>query len=353
MEILHSYISKYRVWTVTINYDIGLGSEKFVLQFLINCVRLMEGVEMKNIFVNLKRFDVPKSYGGICPVDNPSEWIQWIIDDCVKNKLGMLKGMRLTFLVPESLIIPAIERLSYYSKDDVSTINIGSQGVYRENVEKGVNFGAFTTNLPAAAAKNSGCKWTIIGHSEERKDKLGIISSYDPESNKDKKLMKKARHAVDCIINQEVICALETGLDVLMCIGETAEEKGEGSLTEQANRTREALKSQIEIGLKDLKSKLDNREIVIGYEPIWAIGPGKTPPTKEYISFVSKYIKESVRELFGYSFPVVYGGGLKEENASMIADIETIDGGLVALTKFTGDIGFSPNELSRIIDQYK
>jgi triosephosphate isomerase len=181
VEILHSYISKYRVWTVTINYDIGLGSEKFVLQFLINCVRLMEGVEMKNIFVNLKRFDVPKSYGGICPVDNPSEWIQWIIDDCVKNKLGMLKGMRLTFLVPESLIIPAIERLSYYSKDDVSTINIGSQGVYRENVEKGVNFGAFTTNLPAAAAKNSGCKWTIIGHSEERKDKLGIISSYDPE----------------------------------------------------------------------------------------------------------------------------------------------------------------------------
>jgi len=307
---------------------------------------------LKNIFVNLKRFDIPKSYGGICHEEDSAKWIKWVIDKCIKYKLGRIPDMELTLLLPELLIIPARERLLQYESDETNTLNIGSQGVYRENVKKGHNFGAFTTNLPAAAVKNNGCKWAIIGHSEERKDKLGIISLYDPESLEDELRMINAKETVNRIINLEVICALEAGLNVLMCVGETSEEKGKGSLEEQKTRIRIVIKSQIQNGLKGVESEIKNRRIVIGYEPIWAIGPGKTPPGKEYISFVSAYIKETVKEMYGFEIPVVYGGGLNEENAEMISGIDTIDGGLVALTRFTGDIGFEPEGLSKIIDKY-
>ena len=80
--------------------------------------------------------------------------------------------------------------------------------------------------------------------------------------------------------------------------------------------------------------------------------PRKNSPDAEYISFVSKYIKATVKELYDKDVTVVYGGGLKEENAGMISKIETIGGGLVALTKFTGDIAFEPEGLKNIINKY-
>jgi triosephosphate isomerase len=92
---------------------------------------------------------------------------------------------------------------------------------------------------------------------------------------------------------------------------------------------------------------------VTGYEPVWAIGPGKTPPEKEYIAFVSAFIKQVVSDQFGVEIPVVYGGGLKEENAAVIASIETLDGGLVGLTCFTGEIGFDVPGLEKIIQKYQ
>ena len=73
---------------------------------------------------------------------------------------------------------------------------------------------------------------------------------------------------------------------------------------------------------------------------------------QEYISFISQYIKTIIRNEFNFEPIVVYGGGLKEQNAGMLAEIDTIDGGLVALTKFTDEIGFSVNELKKIIDKF-
>lgn len=223
---------------------------------------------MCDIFINLKRFDVPKSLGGICPIENPKTWTENIIDQSVKLGLGNLKNINVIYLLPEALIISAIEKLSTYPEKQTSSIKIGCQGVYRENVKPKGNFGAFTTNLPAAAAKNMGCNWAIIGHSEERKDKLGIIERYESYNKEQQDFTKKAAKTVDSLINQEVICALDMGINVLLCIGETAKERGDGTFEEQKPRIQKVLKGQLERGLNGVSDYITKNKIVIGYEPI-------------------------------------------------------------------------------------
>ena len=303
---------------------------------------------MHEIFINLKRFDVPRSAGGICPKDDPGEWIEWVMDESVKFGLGKMNDVRVTYLLPEALLLSAIKKLFGYPADEKENIMIGSQGVFREDIKPGANFGAFTTNLPAAAAKNLGCTWSIIAHSEERKDKFDILSRLD----NDEAARKKVNDTLDIIINEEVLCALNQEMNVLLCVGETAEERGEGDFEEQKPRIETVLRDQLLLNLKGVQEPMAGQEIVIGYEPRWAIGPGKTPPGAEYIGFVSTHIKSVVKEEYGFDPVVVYGGGLKEENAAMIAGIDTIGGGLVALTKFTEDIAFEPEGLKKIIDCY-
>lgn len=307
---------------------------------------------MKEIFINLKRFDVPRELGGICPFSNSQKWIELVVEETIKYGLGNIKDLHVTYFLPEALILSAINKLKNFPEEEKIGIDIGCEGVFREDVKKGGNFGAFTTNLPAIAARNLGCTWAIIGHSEERADKMGLIEYFEPKIKKNLKLRIKAREVVDNIINKEVLCALEVGLNVLVCIGETLDERGEGEFIEQKSRIMSILKSQLILNLKGIKNKLYGKKMVIGYEPIWAIGPGKVSPDKEYISCVSQYIKKTVKSEFNFEPNVVYGGGLKEQNANMLAQIDTINGGLVALTKFTEEIGFSVNELKRIIDKY-
>jgi triosephosphate isomerase len=307
---------------------------------------------MATIFINLKRFDVPRSLGGICPQERPDRWIRWVIEKSVETGLGKDKKVQLVYLLPESLILPALEEMGRFSAEETAYITVGCQGVFRENVSPGGNFGAFTTNLPAAAAKTLGASWAIIGHSEERKDKIEVLEAYDDRVGEPGGARVKALRTVNELINQEVLRGLESGLDVLLCMGETADERGDGTFNEQRPRIKETLQSQVDIGLSGVKLYLDGRRIVVGYEPIWAIGPGKTPPRADYIEFVATYIKEAAQRTHGFTPDVVYGGGLKEENAGMIGNLPPIDGGLVALTKFTQPIGFDPNDLRVIVDKY-
>ena len=307
---------------------------------------------MNEIFINLKRFDVPTGVGGICPIDNPGKWIEWVIEQSVQFGLGKMDDVRVTYLLPEALILQAATKLATYPDSDRTNIQIGCQGVYREDIQAGGNFGAFTTNLPAAAAANLGCTWSIIAHSEERKDKFDILARLDPAANENDQARKRANDTLNTIINEEVICALKQNLNVLLCVGETAEERGDGEFEQQKPRIEAVLKDQLMLGLKGVDSIEERADIVIGYEPRWAIGPGKTPPGGEYIGFVSAYIKSVVQQNYGFDPVVVYGGGLKEENAAMIASIDTIGGGLVALTKFTPPIAFEPEGLKTIIDTY-
>ena len=148
---------------------------------------------MVDIQINLKRFDVPRVLGGICPFSNPQEWIESAIEDTIKYGLGEMKDLHITYFLPEALILSAINKLKTFQSEKTKGIDIGCQGVFRDDIKKGGNFGAFTSNLPATAAKNLGCTWAIIGHSEERADKLGLIESFELKVKKDLKLRIKAR----------------------------------------------------------------------------------------------------------------------------------------------------------------
>lgn len=307
---------------------------------------------MRQIFVNLKRFEVARAAGGLCPQDNPIDWIESVIADSVSLGFGLNPNLGLTYLLPEGLVPAAVGRLAAYPAEQTRMLAVGSQGVHWENIEPGKNFGAFTTSLPAAAAAGLGAGWAIIGHSEERRAKLQVIQAYDPQASTDPLQLLHANRAVDMLIQAEVGFALASGLKVLLCVGETAQERGEGSFSEQRPRVETVLKSQLVVDLQAAGPALQHGQVVIGYEPIWAIGPGKTPPDQEYIHFVSSFIKQTISAYFQADAAVVYGGGLKEANAAMIAAIPTIDGGLVALTRFSGEIGFYVDELKGIIDRY-
>ena len=192
------------------------------------------------------------------------------------------------------------------------------------NTALGGNFGALTTNRPASIVKAIGCTGTLIGHCEERNDKKGILQEAGVTD----------MSAVNRLLNQEILAAQKEGLKVLYCIGETSEEQ---------DRWQEVLGQQLEVGLQGA----DKSQCVIAYEPVWSIGPGKTPAGKDYITKIARFVKEKTGGM-----DVVYGGGLKSDNAAMLASIDEIDGGLIALTRFSGDIGFYPEEYLEIVKLY-
>ena len=205
-----------------------------------------------------------------------------------------------------------------------SPVQLGCQGVYRADTAVGGNFGAFTTNRPASIAKAMGCGWVLVGHCEERADKNGVLAEAGVTDTA----------AVNRLLNQEIRAAVAQGLKVLYCIGEKSEEQ---------ERWQEVLGEQLDVGL----AGVDKAQVAIAYEPIWSIGPGKTPADRPYIQKIARFVKERTGGL-----PVAYGGGLKADNAEMLASISEIDGGLIALTRFAGEIGFYPEEYLEIIRLY-
>ena len=275
---------------------------------------------MKHLYVNLKRFDVPVEYGGVNRIAPVAGWGRYIVEH-TQEGLKQYDPAEVEFVqyFPEAHILGAAA-----ARSEGSPVQVGAQGVYRMNTAVGGNFGAFTTNRPASIVKAMGCTSAIIGHCEERNDKAGILAEAGVTDTA----------AVNRLLNQEIRLAVEQGLSVLYCIGEKSEEQ---------ERWQEVLGDQLSIGLKDV----DTSRVVIAYEPIWSIGPGKTPAGKDYITKIARFVKERTGGM-----DVVYGGGLKADNAAMLASIPEIDGGLIALTRFQGEIGFYPDEYLEIIKTY-
>ena len=275
---------------------------------------------MKHIFLNLKRFDIPVELGGVNRLSPVGEWGANI----VHRSEGGLSGydprqVEFVDFFPEAHILGAAQ-----ARGEHSPIRLGCQGVFRADTSVRGNFGAFTTNRPAHAAAALGCEWTLIGHCEERNDKAGVLAEAGVSYTA----------AVNRILNAEIKAAQAAGLRVLYCVGETEAEQP---------CWQQVLGEALSIGLDDV----DLSKIVIAYEPIWSIGPGKTPADRPYIEKIARFLKKGTGDV-----DVVYGGGLKADNAAMLASIPEVDGGLIALTRFSGEIGFYPEEYLEIIRLY-
>ena len=275
---------------------------------------------MKHLYLNLKRFDVPVEFGGVNRVAPVADWGAFIVGS-TQDALAKYDPSEVEFaqFFPEAHLLGAVG-----AKKPGGPVKVGCQGVHRADTAVGGNFGAFTTLRPASAAVALGCESVIIGHCEERNfynDTFAEAGVSDPS-------------ATNRILNQEILRATERGLNVLYCIGEKSEEQP---------RWEEVLGRQLDEGL----AGVDKSKVVIGYEPVWSIGPGKTPAGKDYITMIARFVKERTGGM-----DVVYGGGLKTDNAEMLASIDEIDGGLIALTRFAGEIGWYPDEYLEIIRTY-
>ena len=275
---------------------------------------------MKHLYLNLKRFDVPVEFGGVNRVAPVADWGAFIVGS-TQDALAKYDPNEVEFaqFFPEAHLLGGVG-----AKKPGSPVKVGCQGVHRADTAVGGNFGAFTTLRPASAAVALGCESVIIGHCEERNfynDTFAEAGVSDPS-------------ATNRILNQEILRATERGLNVLYCIGEKSEEQP---------RWEEVLGRQLDEGL----AGVDKSKVVIGYEPVWSIGPGKTPAGKDYITMIARFVKERTGGM-----DVVYGGGLKTDNAEMLASIDEIDGGLIALTRFSGEIGWYPDEYLEIIRTY-
>lgn len=273
---------------------------------------------MKHIFLNLKRFDIPPEMGGVNRLAPIAGWGRAIVES-TQEQLKAFSGAEFAMFFPELHILPAAA-----AKTPGSPILLGCQSVYRGDTAVGGNFGAFTANRTANAMKAAGCEYVLIGHCEERNDKNGVLAAAGVA----------APETTDRLLNEEVRFALAAGMKVLFCIGEKDSELADWD---------KVLTRQLTVGLEGV----DKGNVVIAYEPVWSIGPGKTPADKPYITKAAKLIKEVSGGL-----DVVYGGGLKSDNAEMLASIGEIDGGLIALTQFTGEIGFYPEQYIEIIRKY-
>lgn len=275
---------------------------------------------MKHIFLNLKRFDIPRAQGGVNDLTEISCWGAHIVSATQKSLQDYdPAAVEFVQFYPEAHLLGAVGALC-----PGSPVQVGCQGVHRADTSPDGNIGAFTTLRTANAARTLGCTAALIGHCEERADKRGILTEAGASDC----------GAVSRILNQEIRCAQAAGLRVLYCVGENAGEQ---------DRWQDVLGEQLDTGLVGV----DRDRIVIAYEPVWSIGPGRTPAGKEYITKIARFIKERTGGM-----DVVYGGGLKTDNAQMLASIPEIDGGLIALTSFSGQVGFYPEQYLEIIRTY-
>jgi triosephosphate isomerase len=181
-----------------------------------------------------------------------------------------------------------------------SNVFLSAQDIFYE--EKG----AYTGEISPVMLIDICCTHVIIGHSERRQ--------YFKET--------------DEILNKKVKAALKNNLQVIFCIGESLEER-------EAGKTFEVLTREIEAGLKDIPS--DN--IVVAYEPIWAIGTGKTATT-EQAQEAHKYIRERLSALYGdaaQDIRILYGGSVTPDNIDALMACADVDGALVGGASLKAD----------------
>tara|TARA_B100001121_G_scaffold301312_1_gene312274 strand:+ start:492 stop:1238 length:747 start_codon:yes stop_codon:yes gene_type:complete len=200
------------------------------------------------------------------------------------RKLKKYRKANIIYFPPFTLISNLV------SKFKKTNISVGGQNCHYQE-----NYGSFTGSISPKMLKDLGCKYVILGHSENR-----ILGETDE------------------IINKKIQSALNKKLKIIFCIGETLSEK-------KSKLTFSVLKRQINKGLKRIKNF---QKIIIAYEPVWSIGTGIIPKNKELETNVGKirniFSKKTKKKML-----ILYGGSVNSKNISILKNISGIDGFLI------------------------
>ena len=215
------------------------------------------------------------------------------------------EGVDVLVCPPYPYLIPVGDAISG------SAVCLGAQDVYFEKP------GAFTGEVSVDMLKDVGCDYVILGHSERR----------------------HVLDETDQVINRKVKAALAGGLKVILCVGELLSER-------ESVRTETVLNTQMEGGLAGI-SEADAGQVVIAYEPVWAIGTGVTATPEQAESaheHLRTWLKNRYSDAYAQAAQILYGGSVKPDNAETLMGQPNVDGALV------GGASLKPELFVPIID---
>ena len=216
---------------------------------------------------------------------------------------GILKGS-LTSDGREIVIFPPFTLLAFAaSLCEGAGISVGAQNMYFEEE------GAFTGEISPSMVKDAGCRYVLLGHSERR----------------------HVFGETDISINKKVKAAFKHGILPMLCVGELLEER-------ESDKTFDVISAQLTNGLSGIE-KGQLGQLVIAYEPVWAIGTGKVA-TPDIANSAHQMIRSCLSDMFGAdaaTVPILYGGSVKPDNIEGLYAMEDIDGALVGGASLKAD----------------
>ncbi len=225
----------------------------------------------------------------------------WKMNTCRESAAALIDGLKSEAAQSRSdveiIVCPPFPYLSLaVSQAAGSCIQVGGQNAWHEDS------GAFTGETSCSMLKDIGCQWVILGHSERR------------QINKE----------CDSLINKKTHKALATGLGVILCVGELLEQR-------EGNQTEAVLEEQMTGGLADVSAD-DMANVVIAYEPVWAIGTGKVA-TEDQAEAAHAFLRSWLEKRFNADVAaatrILYGGSVKPDNAAGLLGQPNVDGALV------------------------
>lgn len=226
--------------------------------------------------------------------------------DYVETLLPQVEDSKVNIYI--AVPFTSIAAAAHYAKE--TNIVIGAQNM------NDAREGAFTGEIAGLMLKEAGAAFVILGHSE-RRHVFGETNAF---------------------IHRKVLRALQDNIQPILCIGETVKER-------DAGKTEEVLEEQL-LSALDGVPKEDVENLIIAYEPVWAIGTGRTP-TPKHIQEAHAFCRECLADVFGKKkaadLPILYGGSVKPENVAEIVGEKDVDGVLV------GGASLNPEMLSEII----
>lgn len=234
----------------------------------------------------------------------------WKMNKTIGEALELVQALRYGMQYPEVSKVEIVVAPTYLALSKVaeflkeSFIGIAAQDLFWEDT------GAFTGAVSAPMIKDAGAEYVIIGHSERR----------------------QFFHETDGTINKKIKAALKHGLTPIFCVGETLSER-------DAGKVNVVIETQFSAGLMDSTTE-EMSKIVIAYEPVWAIGTGKTA-TPEQAEEVHAIIRKLIVKRFGQATAdvvrILYGGSVKSSNSKELLSKPNIDGALVGGASLKAD----------------